>query len=60
MNIKIPWAKPEIGMAEYKQVKDVFYSNKFTMGNKVKLLKKISPNNGGLNMLLQSVMALLL
>ena len=40
MNIKIPWAKPEIGMAEYKQVKDVFYSNKFTMGNKVKLFEK--------------------
>ncbi len=40
MNIKIPWAKPEIGMAEYKQVKDVFYSNKFTMGNKVKSFEK--------------------
>lgn len=40
MRIKIPWAKPEIGIDEFNQVKDVFKSNNFTMGKKVKLFEK--------------------
>ena len=39
-NIKIPWAKPDIGNEELLEIKKSFKSNWLTQGPKVKLLEK--------------------
>ena len=39
-NIKIPWAKPDIGNEELLEIKKSFKSNWLTQGPKVKMFEK--------------------